>query len=362
MSFRLGIIGGGWYGCHIALTFRNLGLEVVLFEKQRQLMHGASGNNQFRLHMGFHYARHHATRTQSRDGFFRFIERYPHLSAPFQNNIYAIPRGESLIDYHTYKLIMQSSGITFSEMFEVPKELRNVEGAILTQERVLLVSAARDYFLSELSKIVQLGHPVDSIQDRGDGVWINGQRFDYAVDATWGHLTKPKIPCIYEPTVLLYYEAAAHSPAYTFVDGPLYSVYPTEDTSVFTLSSVKHTPLGQFSEPQEALALLDSVGGALIGAKREQMEQQCRANLPGFTDSFKFLGVQLAIKTKPIGASDDRSCYVERLGRRFVVLSGKIDTVFHAAERIIADITSEGSAPANEFQPRLRDNIIQVKG
>jgi hypothetical protein len=363
MSFSLAIIGAGWYGCHLALTFRNLGFKVTLFEKSRRVLHGASGNNQFRLHMGFHYARHHDTRNQSRDGYYRFLERYPHLSAAVERNIYAIPKNDSILDFKTYKSIMHSSGMQFSELQEIPEEIKNVEGAIITPERLLLISAARNYFHTELSQLLRLETNVTKIEEKSESVSVEGEDFDFLIDATWGHHTKPMIACIYEPTMLLYYETKdSLRSAYTFVDGPLYSVYPTEDSSIFTLSSVPHTPLGQYQEPLESINALNRVNSATVQAKRVAMEQQCRRNLPWFNDAFQFVGVQLSIKTKPIGASDDRSCHVERNGRRFVVMSGKIDNIFHAAERIISEISSEAPGLQGQSPPSLRQDIIDLKG
>jgi glycine/D-amino acid oxidase-like deaminating enzyme len=105
MSCTFAIIGGGWYGCHIATSLRALGFGVPLFEQNNRLLHEASGNNQFRLHQGFHYPRHYATRMRSRGGFSPFVERYPGLSRPVAENLYAVPRGESLIDFLSYRIM-----------------------------------------------------------------------------------------------------------------------------------------------------------------------------------------------------------------------------------------------------------------
>jgi len=118
LALSVAIIGAGWYGCHIALSLRGLGLDVTVFDQNDRAMHEASGNNQFRLHLGFHYPRHHGTRAQSRDGFMRFVERYPQLSREVNENIYAVPREDSLVDFATYRLIMTSSGIDFREVRE----------------------------------------------------------------------------------------------------------------------------------------------------------------------------------------------------------------------------------------------------
>lgn len=142
MAFRIAIIGAGWYGCHIGLSLMSLGMEVEIFDKAPRPLHLASGNNQFRLHQGFHYARHHATRIQSRDGFIRFNERYPTLGADVADNIYAVPNETSLVDFDTYKLIMVSSGMNFIEMPQGSELLTNTEGMIRTRERVLLIDRA----------------------------------------------------------------------------------------------------------------------------------------------------------------------------------------------------------------------------
>ena len=359
MQFKVGIVGGGWYGCHLASSLASLGFEVKLFERHIRLMHEASGNNQFRLHLGFHYARHHGTRLQSRDGFQRFIERYPTLSADVAENIYCVPRQSSLIDFSTYKLIMAASGIDFIEMNAPPDLLRNVEGAMLTRERVLLLDRARQFFEKRLEGSLALDTEVRSLHSDNTGVTINGQRFDYAIDASWGHFRKLPIDVFYEPTMLLYYEAMKMMPAVTLVDGPLCSIYPTEDAQIYTLSSVAHTPLGRYASGGEARARLASVGKDLVLAKRMAMEDQISINVPAFRELFKFVGVQLSIKTKPIGQFDDRSCYVFQDGRVFSIMSGKIDTIFFATERVLSMIEADHSSATPPARPNaLRSNIL----
>jgi hypothetical protein len=369
--FSFGILGGGWYGCHIATSLRALGFRVKLFEQHHRLLNEASGNNQFRLHMGFHYARHSGTRAQSRDGFLRFIERYPDLSREVPLNLYAVPKRDSLLDFPTYRTIMASSGLHFTEA--IPKHLdvglTNVAGVVCTSERVLLISQAREYFEGELKDSLSLNHRVDSVEDLGDSVLINGsERFDFVIDATWGHfedgqsltssLSGSDSSVIYEPTILFYYEGPPEFPALTLVDGPLCSLYPTECPGLFTLSSVSHTPLGQFSTPAEAREVRDSVSPDLEADRRTRMEEQISRYLPSFRDKFHLAGRQLAIKTKIVGADDDRTCHVERRGCLFSVMSGKIDTVFFAVERILSLIEVARAASPQRTRASLRDDVL----
>lgn len=357
MSRRIAIIGGGWYGCHIASSMIALGFDVQLFEKNDSLMQEASGNNQFRLHLGFHYPRHAGTRMQSRDGFSRFVERYAALSRVVSENIYAVPKETSLIDFDTYKLIMTATGIRYHTAEKCGIELENIDGMMRADERVLLLAKSRSYFSHHLRFVTNLGAKIESVEETDRYVTVNGERFDYLVDATWGHFSKVETPTYYEPTLLLYFEGKASLPALTFVDGPLYSIYPTEVETIYTLSSVPHTPLGRFETSEEARAALSSVNNTLVSEKARAMVQQAQENVPHFLDYYRFVGPQLSIKTKPVGNSDDRSCYVGRNGRVFSVMSGKIDTIFFATERILTMIEADSDEPPREVQSTLLDSI-----
>lgn len=344
-SVSVAIVGAGWYGCHIGLSLAALGFGVTVFDAAARPLDAASGNNQSRLHLGFHYPRHYETRMQSRDGFVRFMERYPHLTRPVSENIYAVATNTSLLDFRTYKLIMASSGIDFQEREQMPRFLTNVEAALYTKERVLLIERARRYFAERLGAALVLGCKVAALRPVADGVEVNGRRFDYAIDATWGHLCPLPVPVTYEPTILLYYEGDPAFGALTLVDGPGCAIYPTEQPGVFTLSSVRHTPLGRFATAAEARLCRDRLDGATVAARTAAMEQEISAYVPDYRDRFRFLAPQRAIKTKPLGSYDDRSCQVFRDGRCFHVLSGKIDTVFFAVERILSVLEAE-AAPA----------------
>lgn len=345
MSFNFGIIGAGWYGCHIASSLKALGFGVTVFDSDDRVLNRASGNNQFRLHQGFHYARNYRTRVQSRDGYMRFIERYPTLSSPIETNLYAVPNNDSLIDFLTYRLIMTSSGIEFYEAKPEQYSLSHCSGVLLTDERVMNSEKARQLFEIRLRDNLRLNEKVENIVEKGNKVLLNGLTFDYVIDATWGSFLPIELPVFYEPTMLLYYRSKIGSYALTMVDGDLCSIYPTDKDGVFTLSSVPHTPLGNCSTMEEAREVLEAVDGRLVLEKRRVMETQISKYMPDFRDKFEFLGPQLSVKTKMIGATDDRSCYVNQQGRKFVVMSGKIDTIFYASEKILSMIEAE-----NEIQ------------
>jgi hypothetical protein len=334
---KIAVVGGGWYGCHIALSLGVLDAEVTLFEKNDQLISQASAYNQNRLHQGFHYARHHRTRIQSRDGFQRFMERYPTLSTVISRNLYVVPSKGSLLDFDTYKQIMRSSGLEFVELEpELWKSyIRESEGIIQVQERMLPVSRVRDYFTQKLNQVCRIEWREFTEKDAGD--------YDYVVNATWGKLKLGGTglqETRFEPTVLFEY-AVNGWPAITFVDGPLYSLYPTENKDVMTLSSVIDTPQGQYETYQGAQRKLNGLSVAHLRKCRESALDAFSRNCPGFRDQATFVDYQFSIKTKPIDLYDARETNVYRNENVFTVMSGKIDTIFHAADQIIGMIETD---------------------
>ena len=329
-------MGAGFYGLHLASVLQKLGLDVVVYEKNKNILSGASGHNQFRLHLGFHYPRSFRTRQQSREGFYKFIDYYGALTRQFEGNYYLIPSGDSYIDFPTYKSIMMSSGIDFIET-PCPDEISHPCGCIKTGERVLLIDKARDYFQRELSGSILLGTEVNIVTEGGE-VFVGDNPYDFCIDCTWGHLL-PSEKFFFEATLLLYYrqKSGFQAPkAFTFVDGPLCSLYPTEQEKIYTLSSVVYTPMFRSNEPSTAVNMIKNLCDSELATRRSLMEQQLIKYYPHFLDDYEYLSPQLSLKTKPKGADDDRSCYVISDGRVARCLSGKIDNIFYAANEIIS--------------------------
>ena len=109
---KIGIIGAGWYGCHLAYQLSKKNYKVKIFEKNKNIFSGMSGNNSNRLHKGFHYPRSYETRDQCRKSFNAFKKVYPTLSKKINKNIIGIHKN-SIIDFETYKQILKQTNLDF---------------------------------------------------------------------------------------------------------------------------------------------------------------------------------------------------------------------------------------------------------
>jgi glycine/D-amino acid oxidase-like deaminating enzyme len=91
---RVCILGGGLFGCTAAIYAARAGHDVTLFEKNSDIMQGASKVNQFRLHDGYHYPRSDETVEECHESMEPFLSEYGGaLDVRGGEKFYAIAKG-----------------------------------------------------------------------------------------------------------------------------------------------------------------------------------------------------------------------------------------------------------------------------
>jgi len=345
---RILVIGGGWYGCHLALALVHAGFEVTLAEAEARLFARASGHNQNRLHLGLHYPRSHRTRTQALYGYHHFLSAYPGLSSEVPHNIYAVAAEGSLVDLGTFLQVCEASGIDTVPVDPESVGLRNVEGAVACSERLILTDLAREYFRRTLYRHAQTGYAVHHIAKLKNRLAVDGQTYDWVINTTSFAFRAPRNPSHwFEPTVLFIYRTVEPFVGRTIMDGDFVSIFPYQDRAV-SLSSVPLSPQGQFATYAEARNRLDSLTASDLTALRRRMEAQARVFCPAFDDLYSPVGVQLSIKTKMLDAAAARLCMVLQEGREIHVFPGKIDAIFTAEDAVFDILESDGDVGAQD--------------
>ena len=325
---KIDVVGGGIYGCHLASSFLELGHNVTLHEKQGAIFAAASGNNQFRLHQGFHYPRNAETRRQSVSGFAKFKKQYGNFSKGISENLYAVVRNKSYTDLETYKLIMKTDGLFFSIAQAEYLNETMIEGLIKTNEEYLDIDGLRSYFEIKLESIIELGSNFDFER--------HSKNSDLVIDCTWGSRNESG-EYYFEPTLLFYYEN--HNSRWkdwslTLMDGEFWSIYKTGREGIVTLSHVAYSALGKYETRVEAQKRLESLSQQEIEIIRNKMEIDVAAYFPSFERDFSFVSPQYSIKTKPNSNSASRACDVKLRSNIATVMSGKLDTIFHAEDEL----------------------------
>lgn len=93
---KIGIIGGGWNGCHLALVLTKKGHDVTILERNDDIFQAVSGSFGIRLHKGPHYPRSDKTRERCRETHHRFCRTYPELVVHHEYAVYALGNIDSM--------------------------------------------------------------------------------------------------------------------------------------------------------------------------------------------------------------------------------------------------------------------------
>lgn len=322
---RIRVLGGGWYGCHIAYSLIQDGYDVEVHEISDHLFSGASGSIPARLHCGSHYPRSKLTRDACKHHYKQFMEVYGGLTRHVPINLYCIAAFDSLLDFGTYKqiLINDIEFITVADTKEFG--LQNVEGAILTGERHIIVDRARDLFSTRLQHVTRFNTPSE--------IYDDSLSFDLTIDCTFCARDEIDIDrfelCL---TVLL---SGPSNKAVTIMDGPFPSLYPwDEESDICSLTSAKWTPFGRFDTWWEAKSHQENLESHRIKAHCNSMIEQMSFFYPDIRD-YKVEDCRLAIRAMPRSGCDARLVDVVDIDSKTIrIRAGKIDAIFYAYDEI----------------------------
>lgn len=322
---RIRVIGGGWYGCHIALDLLKEGHDVELWERGDRLFSGASGANPARLHKGFHYPRSRLTRAACLENAEAFEREYGVLTRTIPCNVYAVAAHESLLDFGSYTQMLRGE-VEFVTC-ERPSDLGlvNVEGAILTGERHVVIDQARELFAAALNGFAHYAAVPDRLDD---------PRWDWTIDCTFCALDAEAIDR-YEPCVTVLLKGPTDR-AVTIMDGPFPSIYPwNEAEGLCSLTSASLTPLSKTCRTwAEADAMIaDALGDpSYLGGRALDMLDQIARFWPAARDLFTIADMRLAVRAMPKSGADARLVDLVQISDRVLrIRAGKIDAIFRAA-------------------------------
>lgn len=239
------MIGAGIFGCLVATELAKKNHNVVLFEKEVDLLIGATSKSQNRLHLGLHYPRDLDTARQSVLGFANFVEAFPEAINLGFTNYYAIASNNSKVSADDFEAFSKAAGIeikTFDSNSELPNGLmiKNVERIWECGEGVIDMNVLREMLRNEISKTpidLRLDSEVLSLSKVGKK-WILVTRqdessFDFIVRCTYssdaieinldGYENRSRI---FHKTLIQVVESENNDFGITIVDGDFLTILP----------------------------------------------------------------------------------------------------------------------------------------
>ena len=339
------IIGAGFYGCFIAKkiseNFKNFEIEV--FEKNNNLITEAGKNNQYRLHLGFHYPRSVQTIKQTQEGSKIFIKEFKNFISKPKKNIYLIHK-KSLTSFSKYKNIFKKLNVNFKEInlnqIDFLKNKEMYQGAINTSEQVILIDKLVPWLRKIIKKNckVHLNNQIRKIDSKKGEIFDrnnNAKKFDYIINTTYTNPNfglRKKYKIKYEIAGMVKIKNTLKNTAITIMDGPFVSIYPRNNSEA-SISSVKYTPIKKFRD-------LTSLKKYLKYAKKNKKIFEKRIinhSKKFFNNKVKIVskGIILAPKVKILNDKfSERVSLVKQNHKTFSILCGKLDAAPLAFKKI----------------------------
>lgn len=262
------VIGGGFYGCCLALYLRSISDKVVLVEASDALMTRASRVNQARVHTGFHYPRSAVTAVKSMLLHRKFLEDFPEAIVDEFQMLYAIAKRRSKVTAKKFHRMFSDMGAPIE--FASPND-RALFDSDMVEEVFACFETAFDYSvlakamaerLGEAGIDLRLSTKVTALAPKPDGVVAglsDGSEIAarYAFNITYAQINSvlemaklPKARLKYEVAELALIEPPQELAArgITVMDGPFFSTMPYPSARLYSLTHVRYTPHESWSD------------------------------------------------------------------------------------------------------------------
>ena len=256
------IIGGGFYGCCLALYLRSISDRVLVVEAADKLMTRASRVNQARIHTGFHYPRSALTAVKSMVLHQRFTQDFPEAVIDDFQMLYAIARRRSKVSANRFHRMFRDIGAPIQPASASQAALFDndmIEAVFACHETAFDYSILENLLSARLASAgveVRLSTELVTLADAQTGIVAglsDGSEVTarYAFNVTYSQvnavLDKAELPRAQLKHELTELALVTPPPeldgmGVTVMDGPFFSCMPYPAEDLYSLTHVRYTP------------------------------------------------------------------------------------------------------------------------
>ncbi len=346
------VIGGGFYGCCLAIRLRRRFARVVLLEREDKLLWRASRVNQARLHNGYHYPRSFLTAARSRSNLDVFRRSFPEGVVEDFRHLYAVARHDLKVGFRHFERFAAAIGAPLRPAAPRDRALfadRLVEAVYEVEEPAFDVNALRRGLLRRLRDTgveVRTGCTVAALSGTTDGAVVRladgtTEAAGWVFNCTYAGLTRllPEPPARRPRLVHQLTEVALIEPppplrgvGVTVMDGPFFSTMPFPSEALHSLTHVRYTPHLTWPEADGPGIDPDRLLAAPPPSRFAWMIRDARRFLPVLAQA-RHVRSLFDIKSIPQGTQSDDARPIlyhrDAMAPRIVsILGGKVDNIF----------------------------------
>lgn len=357
------IIGGGFYGCIVAEQLAQHGHDVLLLEKEPDLMQRASYVNQARIHQGYHYPRSILTSLRSRVNFSRFIKEFEPCVYKDFDKYYAIGKISSKVTASQFQLFCERIGAPCGKAPEKIRALFNqhlidavfkvkeyafdatkLKGVMLEKLDTAAVSVLLNSHAKHVSKTD--GQLKLDIEYHGELISLSSR---YLFNCSYSKINRvlkesglPLVPLKHELTEMALIEMPDLLKKFsvTVMDGPFFSVMPFPTRQLHTLSHVRYTPHQSWQDNNVRDYFDAELDTSMlrVSSHHQHMLKDAQRYLP-LLQECNYVESLWEIKTVlPQSETDDSRPILfkrsEEIPGLMSIMGGKIDNIYDVKDRL----------------------------
>jgi glycine/D-amino acid oxidase-like deaminating enzyme len=341
------VIGGGFYGCEVALAIHRAGARrVAVIEAEKGLLRRASYVNQARIHNGYHYPRSLLTAQSSRRNFRRFCDDYSFAVHADMTKLYAIARG-SRVDPSQFERFCRDIGAPYRALGSARARLFDtslIEEAYEVRELAFDAEALTGHLsvrLRDAGVHVRTSTRARVVRAEADwtevAVGSEVARAGYVFNCSYANLDGVGIPIAAGIKKELAEIALIEPPrdlagiGVTVMDGPFFSSMPFPALRSHSLTHVRYTP-------HEAWTTGNGAGFAPVRSNATYMLRDSARFMPCLQHATYLRSIfDIKAVLASTEASDGRPILFERheaSPRVISILGAKVDNIYDIVEFI----------------------------
>jgi glycine/D-amino acid oxidase-like deaminating enzyme len=267
------IVGGGFFGCRIAIELARQGSSVLVLERGPELMQRASYVNQARVHGGYHYPRSMLTALRSRVNLPIFSEEYADCIDSSFTKYYAIASQFSKVSHQQFQLFCERIQAPIKPAPDAVRRLFNpdlIEEVFTVEEYAFDSEKIKQRLISEMNA-VGVTWRTRSEAERVEQVGPNKLELAYTsgevrtaiatrkvYNCTYSRINElnrasgvEEIPLKHEIAEIALIEPPSEiqGTGITVMCGPFFSTMPFPPRGLYSFSHVRYTPHTEWHEP-----------------------------------------------------------------------------------------------------------------
>lgn len=344
---KIAIIGSGFFGLACAFELSKNGHEISIFEKEAEILQGASKKNQFRFHLGYHYPRSQKTVDELKKANDKFTKFYTKYVFGNTQNYYAISNYKSKISLKKYLKFLKKNNLS-TKKSNIPFNKNITSNFFLTKEKSLnyfrFLKVAKKKILKHKIKLFKNSTITKKDLIKYDKIIVCTYSQNNKVLKKIGinNLSKYRYELVEK--ILVKLPIKFKNKSFIVMDGNFVCLDPFLGTNYHLLSDVKNSKLEIINSKfpsfnnKKRKFLNKGIDYKVDNSNFAKYIKNCVNFLP-FLEKAKFVGSYKVIRTlslsKESKSNDERLSYIKIHSKKIIsILAGKWNTSTSIAKKV----------------------------